>query len=61
MTEVEKEKALDLYPLPVIIKGTYIILGQMKECICKIENENGIQKYFNMFIGRLTIIQDIEK
>ena len=41
MTEVEKEKALDLYPLPVIIKGTYIILGQMKECICKIENENG--------------------
>jgi len=41
MTEVEKEKALDLYPLPVIIKGTYIILGQMKECICKIGNENG--------------------
>ena len=41
MTEVEKEKALDLYPLPVTIEGTNIILEQMKKCICKIENKNG--------------------
>ena len=41
MTEFEKEKALDLYPLPVTIEGTNIILEQMKKCICKIENENG--------------------
>ena len=41
MTEFEKEKALDLYPLPVTIEGTNIILEQMKKCICKIENKNG--------------------
>jgi len=41
MTEIEKEKALELYPLPVTIEGTNIILEQMKKCICKIENKNG--------------------
>ena len=41
MTYIEKEKSLDLYPLPVTIEGTNTILEQMKKCICKIENKNG--------------------
>ena len=41
MTVIENEKALELYPLPVTIEGTNIILEQMKKCICKIENKNG--------------------
>ena len=41
MTHIEKEKSLDLYPLPVTIEGTNTILEQMKKCICKIENKNG--------------------
>ena len=41
MIQIEKEKSLDSYPLPVTIEGTNIILEQMKKCICKIENKNG--------------------
>ena len=41
MTEIEKEKLLDKCPLPVRIEGTTQILYQLKNCICKIENENG--------------------
>ena len=41
MIEVENEKAIELYPLPITIEGTEIILEQMKKCICKIENRNG--------------------
>ena len=41
MTEIETEKLLELYPLPVTIEGTNIILEQMKKYICKIENKNG--------------------
>ena len=41
MTLTEKEKMLDMYPLPVTIEGTTKILEQMKKCICKIENKNG--------------------
>ena len=41
ISEVEIEKALDLYPLPITIEGTNIILEQMEKCICKIENKNG--------------------
>jgi V8-like Glu-specific endopeptidase len=50
MTEVEKEKALDLYPLPVTIEGTNIILEQMKKCICRIENKNGSGTGFLCYI-----------
>ena len=39
--EKEKEKLLELCPVPVTIEGTNIILEQMKKCICKIENKNG--------------------
>ena len=41
MTQIDKEKLLDKYPLPVTIKDTEIILEQMKYSICKIENKNG--------------------
>jgi len=41
MTQIEKEKLLNKYPLPVTIEKTEIILKQMKESICKIKNKNG--------------------
>ena len=41
MTQIDKEKLLDKYPLPVTIDDTEIILKQMKYNICKIENKNG--------------------
>ena len=41
MTQIDKEKLFDKYPLPVTIKDTEIILEQMKYSICKIENKNG--------------------
>ena len=41
MTQVDKEKILDKYSIPVTIGGTEIILNQMKYSICKIENKNG--------------------
>ena len=40
MTQIEKEKLLNKYPLPVTIEKTEIILKQMKESICKIQNKN---------------------
>ena len=39
--EIEKEKIIDNYPLPITIEGTKIILNQLINCICKIENRNG--------------------
>ena len=36
-----EEKLLENFPLPVIIEGTEIILGQMKKGICKIKNKKG--------------------
>jgi len=41
MIEVDKEKSLTKYPLPVTIKETELILEQMKFSICKIENKKG--------------------
>ena len=41
MTEIEKEKSIVEYPLPVTIEGTIKILDQIQNCICKIENKNG--------------------
>ena len=41
MVEVDKEKLLKKYPLPVTIDETELILNQMRYSICKIENENG--------------------
>ena len=46
MTQIDKEKLLDKYPLPVTIKDTEIILKQMKYSICKIENKNGNGTWF---------------
>ena len=34
-----KEKLLNLYPIPITIECTNIILQQMKNCICKINNK----------------------
>jgi len=50
MSEVEIEKALDLYPLPITIEGTNIILEQMEKCICKIETKNGMGTGFLCYI-----------
>ena len=41
MAEIDKEKILDKFSLPVTIDETEIILKQMKYSICKIENQNG--------------------
>ena len=41
MTQIEKEKLLNKYPLPVTIKETELIIDQMKYSICKIQNKNG--------------------
>ena len=38
MIQIDKEKILNKYPLPVTINDTEIILKQMKYSICKIEN-----------------------
>ena len=39
--EIDKEKLLNKYPLPVTIDETELILKQMRYSICKIENKNG--------------------
>ena len=41
MMEIDKEKLLNKYPLPVTIDETELILKQMRYSICKIENKNG--------------------
>ena len=39
--EIDKEKLINKYPLPVTIDETELILKQMRYSICKIENKNG--------------------
>ena len=41
MEEIEKEKSILNYPLPVTIECTKTILNQLINCICKIENKKG--------------------
>jgi len=41
MSDLNKEKLLDKYPIPVTIDGTKKILEQMENCICKINNKKG--------------------
>ena len=41
MSDINKEKYLDNYPIPVTIDCTNKILEQMKRCICKINNKKG--------------------
>ena len=41
MKQIDKEKILNKYPLPVTIDETELILKQMKYSICEIENKNG--------------------
>ncbi len=43
MEDFNKEKYIIDSPLPVSIKGTEIILDQMKTCICKILKDNGVK------------------
>ena len=43
MEELIKEKYLPNSTLPVSIKGTEIILSQMKKCVCKILKNDGIK------------------
>ena len=43
MEDFNKEKYINDSPLPVSIKGTEIILDQMKTCICKILKDNGVK------------------
>ena len=41
MTQIDKEKLINKYPLPVTIDETELILNQMKNSICKIKTKNG--------------------
>ena len=41
MSDINKEKLLNNFPIPVDIEGTNKILYQMKNCVCKINNKNG--------------------
>ena len=41
MTQIDEEKLINEYPLPVTIDETELILKQMKYSICKIENNYG--------------------
>ena len=41
MEGIEKEKAIQNYPIPVSIDRTKIILNQLINCVCKIENKKG--------------------
>jgi len=41
MTQINKEKLINKYPLPVTIDETELILKQMKNSICQIKNRNG--------------------
>ena len=49
-TEIEKEKFLEYYPLPITISKTELILDQMKKSICKIDNLNGQGTGFSCLI-----------
>ena len=41
MEESTKEKKIEDYPIPITIEGTNIILKQLINCVCKIENKKG--------------------
>ena len=41
MEETNKEKLLESFPVPVTMECTDTILKQMRECICKINNQKG--------------------
>ena len=41
MEEITKEKKIEDYPIPITIVGTNIILKQLINCACKIENKKG--------------------
>jgi hypothetical protein len=41
MSDNIDEKLIEVQPEPVDIKGTQLILSQMKNCICKIIKDNG--------------------
>ena len=39
---IQEEKYIEKYPNPITIDGTETIIYQMKNCICKIINKDGI-------------------
>ena len=41
MFEGNKEVLLENYPIPITIEENYLIIDQMKKCICKIIKNNG--------------------
>ena len=57
MEEIEKEKSIDEYPNPVTIEGTFKILNQLQNCICKIKNKNGNGTgFFCSINGKLKVL-----
>ena len=52
MSDTNKEKLLNNYPIPVTIECTSIILEQMKECVFKIKNEKGKGTGFFCYIPK---------
>ena len=51
MSEIKEEKSINNYPIPATIECTNKILNQLKNCICKIENKNGIETGFFYYVS----------
>ena len=57
MIEIDKEKILNKYPSSVTINETELILKQMKNNICKIQNKNGNGTgFFCKILNKKTLI-----
>ena len=57
MIEIDKEKILNKYPSSVTINETELILEQMKNNICKIQNKNGNGTgFFCKILNKKTLI-----
>ena len=54
--QTKKEKLLNKYPLPVTIEDTEMILKQMKNSICKMENGNGNGIWFFCLISNKKLL-----
>ena len=55
MSDINKEKLLNKYPVPITIDCTNKILNQMKHSICKIKNKKGKGTGFFCFIPNKNI------
>ena len=56
MSDINKEKLLDNYPIPITIDCTQKILEQMKNCICTINNKKGKGTGFFSYINNIPVM-----